>query len=844
MFASSSQTILRSRGKSETDMLHSCSLLHLQLNGARYLSEPGKLFFVYVNFRKPEKRSLVVNLSVVSNHSNRFHAKSKPDGVNLPIKCKCPLKRSSYGGSIPLILQSLEDNMDIDDALNPWQENLSNKERTIILKEQTDWQRALEIFNWFKSKGCYELNVIHYNIMLRLLGMDQQWHLVRSLWNEMQSKGIIPTNSTYGTLINAYSKGGLERESLVWLGEMYKHGVKPDEVTMGTVVQTYKKSGEFHKAEDFFRRWSVEMGYAPRDQRSYSLYTYNTLIDTYGKAGLLGEASNAFAQMLSQGIVPDTVTFNTMIHICGSHERFEEVGSLVEMMEEARCPLDTRTYNILISLYAKCDDIVLATRYFEKMKDDGLAPDIVSYRTLLYALSLRCMVQKAESLIMEMEMKGLEIDEYTQTTLTRMYLKVGMLQQSWSWFEKFCDKMGSECYAANIDAFGEHGNLLLAEKAFTRCTETNNLSVLVFNVMIKAYGAKKEYDKACDLFYIMDSYAILPDKCTYGSLIQLLSGAELPHKALTYVRSMQIAGLVSDCVPYSMVISSFVKVGEVKRAEDLLKEMIKFGVQPDIIVYSVLINAFAEVGSVTEAATYVESMKSAGFVPNSIICNSLLKLYTKVGYLREAEETYRLAKTLPGGPLLYSSNCMIHLYCENAMIQEAEEIFHYLKLTGEATEFSYAMMLCLYKKMGRFEEAYKIAQEMRELCLISDALSYNNMIGFYAADGRMKEALKTFQQMLASGIQPDDATFRSLGIIMIKRGASKEAIKHLENIREEDRRVGYQEWLNAMCSMVRLDETTSGFDGKKKGQYGGDLGKVRLYEGIGSYRESLYSKQY
>lgn len=47
------------------------------------------------------------------------------------------------------------------------------------------------------------------------------------------------------------------------------------------------------------------------------------------------------------------------------------------------------------------------------MKAEGLVPDIVSYRTLLYAFSLRKMVGEAEALIVEMGERGLEIDEYT-----------------------------------------------------------------------------------------------------------------------------------------------------------------------------------------------------------------------------------------------------------------------------------------------------------------------------------------------------------------------------------------------------------------------------------------------
>ncbi|THU70648.1 hypothetical protein C4D60_Mb08t27190 [Musa balbisiana] len=146
----------------------------------------------------------------------------------------------------------------LDEALKPWEDSLSSKERTIILKEQTDWRRAVEIFNWFKRKGCYELNVIHYNVMLRILGEAQKWDLVGSFWNEMQSNRIMPTNSTYGTLINAFCKGGLNKAALVWLSDLYKQGMEPDEVTMGVILQTYKKAGKFQKAEQFFQRAARE----------------------------------------------------------------------------------------------------------------------------------------------------------------------------------------------------------------------------------------------------------------------------------------------------------------------------------------------------------------------------------------------------------------------------------------------------------------------------------------------------------------------------------------------------------------------------------------------------------
>ncbi|CAI9118328.1 OLC1v1019887C1 [Oldenlandia corymbosa var. corymbosa] len=738
------------------------------------------------------------------------------------VKTKCSTKWLKYSGCIPAILEALESFSDLDEAFRPWEKSLTNKERSIILKEQEGWERALEIFEWFRRKGCYEVNVIHYNIMLRILGKAKRWAEVEYVLEEMRRENIKPINSTYGTLIDVYSKGDRRKDAVSCLELMNAQGMEPDEVTLGTIVQMYKKAGEFKKAEEFFKMWSSEnsldngkgnLGRNAASSRSdsgapvcLSSITYNTMIDTYGKAGQVEEACQTFDQMLREGIVPTTVTFNTMIHVCGNNGQLDEVSSLMKKMNDLRCAPDIRTYNILIALHAKHDDITTAANYFRKMKAASLEPDIVSYRTLVYAFSIRHMVNEVEELISEMDERGLEIDEFTQSALTRMYIEAGMLEKSWLWFQRFhlSGNMTSECYSANIDAFGEHGYVLEAEKVFNCCVEEKKLSVVDFNVMIKAYGISKRYGEACCLFDDMEEHGILPDRCSYNSLIQMLASANMPEKANSYVMKMHEAGFIDDCVPYGAVISSFVRSGKLTMAARLYKEMLSFKVQPDVILYGILINAFADSGNVAETTAYFDEMVNSGIPPNEVIYSSLIKLYTKVGYLKEAQETYRRLQSFESGADVYSSNCMIDLYSERSMTRQAEEVFEYLKRNRKANEFSYAMMLCMYRKNGRFSEATQIAQKMKELGLLTELLTFNNVLGLYASDGRYKEATETFKEMLASSIEPDDSTFKALSNILAKCGVPREAIFKLERKRKKDAKLGLQAWSSILSSLIAV----------------------------------------
>ncbi|GFP85824.1 pentatricopeptide repeat-containing protein at3g23020 [Phtheirospermum japonicum] len=754
---------------------------------------------------------------------NENYGKSKGKTRVEGMQTTCSTKWARYGGCVPAMLEAVETINDLDEALKPWETTLTNKERSILLKEQLGWERAMAIFQWFKRKGCYEVNVIHYNIMFRILGKARKWSEVEMLWGEMWKRGIKPVNSTYGTLIDVYSKGGLREKAMKWLDLMNDDKLEPDEVTMGIVVQMYKKAGDFKTAEEFFKKWScskhgkaISRGKTGVNVGDFSenvclsTYTYNTLIDTYGKAGKFQEASETFERMLQKGIMPTTVTFNTMIHMFGNNGQLDKVVSLMQRMKEAKCSPDTRTYNILISLHAKHSNIELAARYWTKMKEASLEPDAVSYRTLLYAFSIRHMVDEAEKLVSEMDKRKLEIDEFTQSSLTRMYIEAGLIDKSWSWFERFhfSGQMTSECYSANIDAYGERGYILQAEQVFNCCLKVKKLTVLEFNVMIKAYGISKKFEKACGLFDTMGKHGLVPDRCSYNSLVQMLASGDIPEKATFYLRKMQEVGLVNnDCSPYCAVISSYAKLGCTGLAVGLYNEMIGHGVKPDVIVYGVLINAFAETGSVNEATCYVNTMRNLGLPMNAVVCKSLIKLYTKVGYLKEAQEAYKMLQGFEAGLDVYSSNCMIDLYSERSMVFEAEEIFESLRENGDANEFTYAMMLCMYKRNGRFVEAIRIARKMRELGLMTDLLSYNLVLGLYASDGRYKEAVATFDEMMESlMIKPDDSTFKSLGIILLKCGIPKVAVEKLELTRKKDAESGLRMWASTLSSVIDMDD--------------------------------------
>lgn len=772
--------------------------------------------------------------------------------VVLPTKSSSSRKKK-YSGVLPSILRALESESNIEDALNSCGK-LSPKEQTVILKEQSSWKRVLRVFDWIKSQEDYVPNVIHYNVVLRVLGRAQKWDELRLCWIEMAKSSVLPSNNTYGMLVDVYGKAGLVKEALFWIKHMKLRGVFPDEVTMNTVVRVLKDAGKFDWADRFYRDWCVgkvelgdldsvtdsdnEIGAAPVTLKHFlstELFkigsrrpiaqimdssnkdgsrrkprmtaTYNTLIDLYGKAGRLRDAAEVFAEMLKLGVSMDTITFNTMIFTCGSHGHLQEAEALVTEMEERGILPDTKTYNIFLSLYADVGDIDAALKCYRKIREVGLFPDAVTYRAVLHVLCERNMVGEVETVIAEMKRSGVQIDELSIPVLIKMYVSEGLLDKAKFLWEELIleDEVSSRTSVAVMDAYAEKGLWMEAENVFFRKRDSRwQKDVLEYNVMIKAYGKAKLYDKAFSLFKAMRNHGTWPSESTYNSLIQMFSGGDLVDQARDTLAEMQKRGFKPQCLTFSAVIACYARLGRLPDAVEVYEEMIRAGIKPNEVVYGSLINGFSETGNVEEALRYFRKMDELGISVNQIVLTSLIKAYSKVGCLEGAKTLYEGMKDLDGGPDIVASNSMINLYADLGLIFEAKLIFDDLRQKGRADGVSFATMMYLYKNLGLLDEAIDVAEEMKQSGFLRDCASFNKVMACYATNGQLSACGELLNEMITKRILPDAGTFRVMFMVLKKGGLPREAVLQLESSYQEGKPYARHAVIASLFSTVGL----------------------------------------
>ncbi|KAG0469832.1 hypothetical protein HPP92_016532 [Vanilla planifolia] len=356
-----------------------------------------------------------------------------------------------------------------------------------------------------------------------------------------------------------------------------------------------------------------------------------------------------------------------------------------------------------------------------------------------------------------------------------------------------------------MDLCAEKGYWKEAENVFvaTRKVGSEN-SVIEYNIMIKAFGKAKLYDKALEIFESMRCSGPFPDECTYNSIIQMLSGGDFPEKAREFLIQMRNSGFKPRCETFCSVITSYCRAGFIDEAVETYRAMNESNVKPNEHVYGSLIDAFAQSGRLDEAIEYYNIMEKSGIAANQIIITSMIKGYGKNGRWREAQELYAKLKTMGDGPDVVASNCMINLYAGLQMVYEAKLIFEELKRNGQADGVSYVTMMYLYKSMGMLTEAIDVAQELQQSVLLTNCESYTIVMSSYAVTGKLKDFGELLNHMLTKRILPDSFTFKTLFTVLRKGGFPVEAINQLESSYTEGKPYARQAVITSLFSVVGL----------------------------------------
>ncbi|XAR68664.1 hypothetical protein NMG60_11003868 [Bertholletia excelsa] len=545
---------------------------------------------------------------------------------------------------------------------------------------------------------------------------------------------------SWNILINEFAGKKLTSQVLGFLSRMVEQNLIPDETTLGHVLRAcIGEKVTFGYVEQIHAK-ILRMGY------STSPLVCNPLIDLYAKNGLVGSAKLVFENLSSRdsvswvamisglsqngceeeaihlfhamhrsGVIPTPYIFSSVLSACTKVELFELGEQLHALILKWAFASETFVCNALVTLYSRCQDFISAEQVIGKMEDK----DEISYNSLISGLAQCGHSEKALQLFGKMQLDHLKPDCVTVASLSSACASLGALPMG-KQLHSYAIKAGISSdiivEGSLLDLYVKCSDIKTAYEFFLTTQKEN---IVLWNVMLVAYGQKGDLSESFRIFSEMQLESLRPNQYTYPSIL----------KTCTYAGALDLG-------------------------EQIHSQVIKTGFQPNVYVCSVLIDMYSKHGKLDTANKILRRLKEEDVVS----WTAMIAGYAQHDLFVEALELFKEMQVVGIQSDNIGFSSAISACAGIQALNQGKQIHAQSIVSGYIQDLSIGnALVCLYARCGRIEDAYLAFDKIDA----KDNISWNGLISGFAQSGHYEEALKVFNQMNQARVELNMFTFGS-----------------------------------------------------------------------------------
>ncbi|KAF3591373.1 hypothetical protein DY000_02020395 [Brassica cretica] len=300
---------------------------------------------------------------------------------------------------------------------------------------------------------------------------DKAWELLMEM---KQQYGIRPDIVAFTVFIHRLCKAGFLKEATSVLFNLKLFGISQDSVSVSCVIDGFCKAGKPEEA--------VKL-----------IHYFRLRPNIFVKIGNVDDAEALFRNMKVEGLVPDVVTYNNLMHGYGKTHQLNKVFELMDGMRSAGVFPDVATYNILIHSMVVRGYVDEANGIVNELIRRGFMPSVLAFTDVIGGFSKKGDFQEAFLLWHYMADLRVQPDVVTCSALLHGYCRAQRMGDAMVLFNKLLD--------AGLKP-----------------------DVVLYNTLIHGYCSVGETEKACELIGMMVQRGMVPNESTYVALVVGLEG--------------------------------------------------------------------------------------------------------------------------------------------------------------------------------------------------------------------------------------------------------------------------------------------------------------------------------
>ncbi|TKY71420.1 Pentatricopeptide repeat-containing protein [Spatholobus suberectus] len=299
-------------------------------------------------------------------------------------------------------------------------------------------------------------------------------------------------------------------------------------------------------------------------------------------------------------------------------------------------------------------------------------------------------------------------------------------------------------------------------------------TVFTCNAIIAAMYRSKRYEEAIALFHFFFKQSnIVPNIVSYNNVINTHCDEGRVDVALdVYRHVLGNAPFSPSPVTYRHLTKGLIQAGRISEAVDLLREMLTKGHGADSLVYNNLISGFLELENLEKANELFDELKERCLVYDGVVNATFMEWFFKKGRDKEAMESYKSLLERQFRMTPATCNVLLEVLLKHAKQTQAWALFHQMLDNHTPPNFqavnsdTFNVMVNECFKLGNFEEALatfkKVGTKPNSKPFAMDVAGYNNIIARFCENGMLSHAETLFEELCSKSLSPDVPTHRTL----------------------------------------------------------------------------------
>lgn len=396
-------------------------------------------------------------------------------------------------------------------------------------------KEALQLFDRHPSSR----DVVSWNLMIRGLTENRELIHAHMLFDEMPQRNV----DSWNAILSGYYRARDPSQVFRLLREMGRSGCAPNECTISMVLTAFLGT-KFSSLVPQIHAHVFQLGLESSSAMA------STLISGYMDINCVEAAERAFLMMPTK----NSISWTNLLHGYIVNGCIDKARSMFDMARESE--RNVFLWTVMINGYVKSRKYREAMMLFTAMVNSRAVPNHFTYSCVLSACALTSSLLLGQQVHARVVKFGMPDSVVLLTSLTDMYAKCGDIKGANQVFQNMQYK-NTASWNAIIGGLARHG--------------LGTVALETFDCMIEN--------------------GFLPDKVTFVNVLYACVHGGLVCEGEAFFKSMKVQhGIEAELEHYACMVDLYGKVGELEKAERLIKEM---PIKPDVVVWGAFIGACA-----------------------------------------------------------------------------------------------------------------------------------------------------------------------------------------------------------------------------------------------------------